>query len=105
MRPDATQESVDRFYWSRGKCCAGCDWWRHLDSVAGECIRTAPVSGHARLSLIGITTASAHVGAGHIITPREHVCGEFSDAFDWSSLPLAYLCRIGANLKDTKAPK
>lgn len=90
------QEIIDRFYWSNGACCAGCDWWRHHNSTYGDCMRTAPVAGADRWAMIGGDNFSLPLGAGHIVTPRSHRCGEFADTFDWSSLPLAYLVRIGA---------
>jgi len=34
-----SQEHVDRFYFAHGPCCAGCDWWRHINSVGGMCER------------------------------------------------------------------
>ena len=89
------QESVDRFYWSHGPCCAGCDWWRHFNSAAGECLKSPPVSGDERWGIIGLTGHSLPIGAGHILTPREHRCGAFADTFDWTSLPLAYQKRVG----------
>lgn len=92
----AEQEAVDGFYWHNGgPCCAGCDWWRHLNSVVGECIRSAPVSSQERLRMVGIDAPSMEPGAGHVLTPREHYCGEFRDGFDWGSLPPAYLRRVG----------
>lgn len=72
------QEYVDRFYWQNGPCCAGCDWWRHINSVAGECERRAP-------SLDGFP-----------MTTRDQHCGDFQDEFDWSSLPIAYRRKVGA---------
>jgi len=90
------QELLDRFYWDRGPCCAGCDWWRHISANAGDCTRSAPVSGPDRVSMLGIVSSSCDFGSGHIVTPRDHVCGEFKDEFDWSSLPLPYRRRIGA---------
>lgn len=33
--------------------------------------------------------------AGHVLTLAEHVCGDFKDQFNWSSLPLPYRIRIG----------
>jgi hypothetical protein len=91
------QEFVDRFYWSsETRCCAGCDHWRHLNSVYGECRRSAPVSAAERWGMTGISGSSLRSEAGHVITSRDHGCGEFSDTFDWSSLPLVYLSRIGA---------
>ena len=74
-----SQEHIDRFYFAHGKCCAGCDWWRHVNSVAGCCNRM-PVE---------------------VPTTREHVCGEFKDEFDWSSLPPHYRRMVG----DPNAPR
>ena len=73
------QAIVDAFYKQHGPCCAGCDWWRWSNTVVGECIRTAPVSGVERLAMIGVTGSSLAIGAGHIMTRREHFCGEFRD--------------------------
>lgn len=77
---DRTQALLDRFYRANGPCCAGCDWWRWHNSVAGECIRTVPVSGHDRCSMIGVQGTSFPVPTGHIMTNREHICGEFFDS-------------------------
>jgi hypothetical protein len=76
----AKQEIVDAFYKRHGPCCAGCDWWRWHNTLVGECIRAAPVSGTERLAMIGVTGSSLAIGAGHIMTRREHICGEFRDA-------------------------
>lgn len=73
------QAAVDAFASKHGPCCAGCDYWQWHNSVAGECIRTAPVSGPARVSMLGMTSPSLTIPAGHIMTPRGHVCGEFND--------------------------
>jgi hypothetical protein len=90
------QEILDKLYFERGPCCAGCDWWRSISSLVGDCTRSAPVSGHERASMLGIERSSLQFAAGHVVTPREHVCGEFKDEFDWTSLPLPYRRRIGA---------
>lgn len=82
-REISIQAGIDAFYLKNGPCCAGCDWWRWHNSVAGECTRTAPVSGVARVALLGVTWTSYPVGAGHIMTPRGHLCGEFRDTHDW----------------------
>ena len=74
------QVFVDRFYREHGPCCAGCDHWRHFNSVAGECIRSAPVSGDDRMAMLGIMDSSASPGAGHVMTHRDHLCGEFIDS-------------------------
>lgn len=79
-RRQRIQAIVDKFYLDNGPCCAGCDWWRWHNSVAGECIRTVPVAGHDRYAMLGIRGASYQAQAGHIMTPREHICGEFLDS-------------------------
>ena len=94
---DERQEFIDRFYWKRGPCCAGCDWWDAANSVAGDCTRSAPVSSAERGAMLGIRNCTASAQAGHVMTPREHLCGEFKDEFDWSTLPLAYRRRVGCS--------
>ncbi len=89
------QELLDRFYTQRGPCCAGCDWWHPVNTVAGECRRSAPVPGEQRIAMLGMRSTSLLIPAGHVMTLREHHCGDFKDEFDWSSLPAAYLRRIG----------
>lgn len=75
---------IDKFYLNHGKpCCAGCDCWLPHNSVAGECTKTAPASGEERLSMLGMESLSANVGAGHIFTLRDHSCGQFVDTYDW----------------------
>lgn len=78
-RQERTQAIVDSFYKTHGPCCAGCDWWRWHNSLVGECVRTAPTTGEDRYAMLGVTGCSLTLGAGHIMTPREHVCGEFKD--------------------------
>ena len=91
------QEFLDRFYFRHGPCCAGCDHWRSLSSQIGECRRTAPrLSSDDRLALLGIEKCSRSFGAGHMLTDKDHHCGEFKDEFDWSTLPLPYRKRVGA---------
>lgn len=91
------QEWLDRFYFTHGPCCAGCDWWRSLSSQIGECRRSAPtMSSTDGLQLMGIDWCSRDFGAGHMITNKDHHCGDFKDGFDWSSLPLPYRKRVGA---------
>ena len=99
-----TQELLDSFYFKNGPCCAGCDFWRHLNSLVGECIKSPPVSGDDRMAGLGITGCSRLIGAGHVVTRRDHWCRTFEDKFDWSSLPLAYLRRIGAPITPPPAP-
>jgi hypothetical protein len=89
------QEAIDRFYVEHGPCCAGCDWWHHMNSAAGECRKSAPVSGEQRFGLIGIEGSSLLAEAGHPVTLRTHHCGDFKDDFDWTTLAPHYLRRIG----------
>jgi hypothetical protein len=93
------QEEVDRFYLNAGMvpCCAGCDRWRFLNALVGECRKSAPMSGNQRMAMLGIVGSSLRVGAGHAFTLRDHSCGDFADTFDWGSLPAAYAARIGAS--------
>jgi hypothetical protein len=95
---DDLQEWHDRFYTEHGPCCAGCDHWQSLNSTAGECRFSKLVSGTERLAMLGITYSSLKVGAGHVITPRDHVCAHFKDDFDWSTLTPWYLRKIGREL-------
>lgn len=74
-----TQSILDAFYKKHGSCCAGCDWWRWYNSAVGECTRNAPVSGADRYGMLGMTGLSIELNAGHIMTLRDHVCGEFID--------------------------
>jgi hypothetical protein len=62
--------------------------------VAGECRLNAPVAAAERWAMFDLSGSGA-TGAGHFMTRREHVCGDFKDDFDWSLLPVAYLLRIG----------
>lgn len=72
---------VETFYREHGRpCCAGCDHWRYYNSVIGECVKSAPVSGKERIAMIGMESATLKVGAGHVMTLRAHVCGEFEDS-------------------------
>lgn len=74
-----SQEFVDAFYAKNGPCCAGCDWWRWVNSLVGECTKSAPVSASERWGMFGVSGCSMQLTAGHIMTPREHVCGDFKD--------------------------
>lgn len=95
-RPRLWQEHLDRFYFAHGKCCAGCDWWRSLSSLVGECTKSKIIGGMERWDMIGIDHCSLRLSAGHAVTMRDHVCGNFKDEFDWASLPLPYRIRVGA---------
>lgn len=89
---------VDRFYAKHGKCCAGCDFWSWHNPVVGDCTKSAPVPGWQRMTLLGMKPSHSP-DAGHLMTPREHVCGEFMDTFDWESLGPYYLKSIGMTVK------
>lgn len=89
------QTFVDKFYIKNGKCCAGCDYWRHDGSVVGECTNSKILPSHERASLLNFKEVSLCLGAGHALTRRDYVCGQFKDTFNWESLPLLYLKRIG----------
>lgn len=80
------QNIIDRYYKKNGPCCAGCDWWRWFNTIVGECHRHAPVSAKERYSMLGIKYASPanRFEAGHILTKRDHVCGDFIDTHKWS---------------------
>ena len=45
--------------------------------------------------MLGFTLCTLSIPAGHVMTERDHHCGDFKDSFDWSSLPMLYLKRIG----------
>lgn len=79
MREQRVQLCIDAFYKKHGPCCAGCDWWRWHNAVVGDCTRSAPVAGAERIALLGFTWTSMAPKAGHVMTLREHVCGEFKD--------------------------
>lgn len=81
-RLDATvrrQRLIDTYHAEHGPSCAGCDWWRFYNSLVGECIRSAPVSGAERVAMLGIERSSLLPGAGHVMTWLDHHCGEFRD--------------------------
>jgi hypothetical protein len=104
------QEHIDRFYLSRGPCCAGCDWWRSFDVILGDCLRPAPVSNAERWGMTGMASVSIcgnHLPPepGHVVTQRDHHCGDFKDDFDWSSLPLPYLSKIGYGKQKPRKPE
>lgn len=92
--PDA-QELADRWYARHGPCCAGCDWWHQHNSIVGECHRSPPVPAGQRVGMLGVHGTTYPLTAGHVMTPREHHCGDFKDDFDWNTLPPHYLRRIG----------
>lgn len=82
---DRIQSLVDDFYFANGPCCAGCDFWQWHNSAVGDCTKSAPVSAEQRFSMIS-PDASILPSAGHIVTPRDHWCGDFKDGFDWAKI-------------------
>lgn len=92
------QEALDTFYFQRGPCCAGCDWWHSVSSHIGDCTRSAPVSGHKRIAMLDMDNLSFNPPSGHIMTRKDYHCGDFKDEFNWSTLPLPYRKRVGAPL-------
>lgn len=80
---ESKQNLIDEFYLANGPCCAGCDHWRWLNTVAGECHKSAPVGGQDRFTATGMELISARVASGHIVTERSYHCGDFVDTHDW----------------------
>lgn len=78
------QAFIDQFYHDHGPSCAGCDHWRWYSSLVGECVKSAPVSSDERLGMFDMDFCSLKPGAGHVLTRRDHVCGDFIDTYDWS---------------------
>ena len=100
MKPDDAQYIqeqilIDKFYFKNGKCCAGCDRWRHDGSLVGECTNSKIIPARERASLLNFNSPNICVKAGHALTRRDYVCGQFKDDFNWESLPILYLKRIG----------
>ena len=94
---DEHQERADAFYWQNGPCCSGCDHWRNINVLIGQCEVTPPgLSGEERAASLGMSGVSIRLASGHALTRREHKCGQFADTFVWDVLPLPYLKRIGA---------
>lgn len=93
------QEQCDRDYWRYGPRCSGCDHWQSAMGNSGHCTAAGIVSGEQVLKSAGIVSCSYTPAPGFPITNADFYCGLFRDDFDWSSLDLDYLERIGA-LKD-----
>lgn len=79
IKKPSVQFLVDAFYKQHGPCCAGCDWWRYYNSTVGDCTRRAPVQASERTAMLGMRVCTLSIGAGHIMTRRDHVCGDFQD--------------------------
>lgn len=73
----SVEDCIARFASETGDCCAACRWWCHVNAVSGECYKSAPVSGWERLGLMDMESVSLRVPAGHVFTPRGHLCGDF----------------------------
>lgn len=86
---------VDKYYMENGRCCAGCDHWRHWGSTVGECTNSKILPECERAHMLDFKNAVYSIGAGHALTKRNHVCGQFKDTFDWKSLNMMYLRQIG----------
>ena len=86
---------VDSFYVKNGPCCAGCDHWRHVNSMVGECLRSAPVASGDRTGMLGISGSSPAPAAGHTTTRGDHRGAAFDAAFDGPLPPPYYLRSIG----------
>ncbi len=93
---DKYQEWADTFYWKHGRCCAGCDHWSSDQGKIGACLSAPPVSGLDVIRSFGIEWSSYTPPPGQPFTDHDHVCGAFSDEFDWKTLDAEYLERIGA---------
>ena len=93
---DEYQEICDRTYWELGQCCAGCDHWDSYAGNIGECTAAPPVSGVEVMKSLGLRSCSYTPAPGHPCTRADHKCGGFKDDFDWSTLPLSYLAKVGA---------
>lgn len=89
------QMRADSFYMANGSCCSGCDHWRGMGGTIGECTNSKIISSKDRLRFLGWRNCTLDIGAGHAITRRDYVCGQFKDSFNWESLPVLYLKQIG----------
>lgn len=73
-----SQQHVDAFYAANGPCCAGCDFWRWVNSLIGECVRFPPNRSHDAAAGLGMTGCSLSRSTANL-TRRDHWCGEFRD--------------------------
>lgn len=90
------QERCDTEYWSRGQCCAGCDFWNSAGGWSGECRAAGLVPADEVFASIGIVSWTGPKEPGFPLTGGDFWCGKFRDDFDWSTLPREYLIQIGA---------
>ena len=90
------QERCDGIYWRFGRCCAGCDHWSSYAGLTGQCSAAGIMSGADVMRSLGFRFWSHQPEPGYPYTKAKHVCGLFSDSFDWSTLGASYLARIDA---------
>ncbi|MCU4119359.1 Lar family restriction alleviation protein [Variovorax sp. N23] len=57
--------------------------------------RATPAPGAPGKEAAAVQAVGAAPEAGHVMTLRDHHCGEFKDDFDWGALPPHYLQHIG----------
>jgi len=72
------QDHIDAFADKHALCCAGCDFWRWINSVVGECVRHAPNPAHDAAAGLGIHGFSAGP-VSSMLVKRDHWCGDFVD--------------------------
>lgn len=99
------QEKCDQDYWTRGQCCAGCDHWHSDMGNLGYCAAAGIVSGDQVMASMGIQFCSYVPPPGLPLTCGDFHCGKFKDEFDWSTLDIEYLNRIGAAKGALMKPK
>ncbi|MFN4168110.1 MAG: hypothetical protein ACK4HD_07380 [Pannonibacter phragmitetus] len=99
------QEQCDRYYWTHGQCCAGCDHWHSDMSLFGECRAAGIVPGAEVMASLGIQSCTAQLAPGFPMTQHDFHCGLFADEFDWSTLDIDYLIRIEAVRDGALTPK
>lgn len=78
MNSARLQRHVDAYADKFGPCCAGCDFWRWINTAVGECVRHAPDPSHdaaAGLGLHGVSLGKSST----MLTKRDQWCGDFSD--------------------------
>lgn len=73
-----------------------CDHWGSSGALTGRCSAAGIMSGADVLQSMGVTFSSYMPEPGFPYTRAEHACGLFRDDFDWSTLDVGYLRRIGA---------
>lgn len=73
-----SQQHVDAFYAKHGPCCAGCDFWRWINTRVGECIRMPPNQSHDAAAGLGFDFCSLPRSTSNL-TANSHLCGEFRD--------------------------